>query len=69
MPGLAPGLAVEIVAARRIGVGQRRQAHAVVRRTLAWGVPVAVAGAMALAAPWALSLFTQAARLQARPHC
>jgi Na+-driven multidrug efflux pump len=61
VPGLALGLSVEIVVAHHIGAGRRAQAHAVVRRALAWGLPVAVAaaGAMALAAPWALSLFTQ----------
>jgi Na+-driven multidrug efflux pump len=61
IPGLALGLAVEIVVARHVGAGERAQAHAVVRRALAWGLPLAVvaAGTMALAAAWVLGLFTQ----------
>lgn len=60
IPGLALGLAVEIVVAHHVGAGERAQAHAVVRRAVMWGLPLAVvaAGAMALAAPWALGLFT-----------
>jgi putative MATE family efflux protein len=61
LPSLALGLAVEIVVAHHIGAGQGVAAHAVVRRALAWGLPVAVlcAGAMAMSAPFALGLFTQ----------
>jgi putative MATE family efflux protein len=61
VPGLALGLSVEIVVAHHVGAGERAQAHAVVRRALAWGLPAAVlaAAAMAAAAPWALRGFTR----------
>jgi Na+-driven multidrug efflux pump len=65
VPGLALGLSVEVVVARHVGAGQHAQAHAVVRRSLAWGLPTAVLAALAmgLAAPWVLGGFTQTPQL------
>jgi Na+-driven multidrug efflux pump len=61
LPGLATGFAAEIVVGHLIGAGQLHAAHRLVRRALARGllISVAVAGAMALASPWLLGLFTQ----------
>lgn len=58
--GLATGLSVETVVGHLIGAGRLRAAHRVVRRGLARGlaVSVVVATLAALAAPWALRLFT-----------
>lgn len=59
--GLATGLSVEMLVGRHIGAGQLHQAHSLVRRAMAWGLPVTitVATLTALSAPWTLRLFTQ----------
>ncbi len=59
--GLATGLSGETVVGHLIGAGRLRAAHRVVRRGLARGLVVSlvVATLAALAAPWALRLFTQ----------
>lgn len=61
LPGLATGFAAEIVVGHMIGAGQLHAAHRLVRRALARGllISVVVAGAVALASPWLLGLFTQ----------
>ncbi len=58
--GLATGLSAEIVVGHLIGAGRLHEAHRLVRRALARGlaVSVVVATLAALAAPWALRLFT-----------
>lgn len=59
--GLATGLSVEVLVGHQIGAGHFRQAHQLVRRSMARGlaVSVAVALAAALCAPWLMRLFTQ----------
>lgn len=61
LSGLATGLSVEVLVGHQIGAGQLHAAHRLVRRALAWGLGASVLAAttMALAAPWALRLFTQ----------
>lgn len=60
LPGLAAGLAGEIVVGRLVGAGRLHEAQRLVRRTLGIGlaISVAVAGAMALAAPLLTRGFT-----------
>jgi putative MATE family efflux protein len=60
LPGLALGLATEILVGRHVGAGRLRAADATVRRSLAWGLAIATGTALtgALAAPWVLGLFT-----------
>ncbi len=59
--GLSTGLSVEILVGRHIGAGCLHEAHTLVRRAMARGLPasVAVATLAALSAPWTLRLFTQ----------
>jgi Na+-driven multidrug efflux pump len=59
--GLATGLSVEVLVGRHIGAGHLHDAHTLVRRAMARGLPVSVAVATlaALSAPWTLRLFTQ----------
>ncbi|WP_343731574.1 MATE family efflux transporter [Duganella sp.] len=61
MFSIATGLAVEIVVGYLIGAGQLREAHRVVRRSLARGLVVCVliAAAAALCGRWLLGWFTQ----------
>ena len=61
MFSLATGFAVEIVVGYLIGAGRLREAHGVVRRSLARGlvVCVTIAACAALAGPWLLGWFTQ----------
>ena len=61
MFSIATGLAVEIVVGYLIGAGEVREAHRVVKRSLARGLVVCVliAAAAALAGRWLLGLFTQ----------
>jgi putative MATE family efflux protein len=59
--GLATGLSVEVLVGRHIGAGSLHEAHTLVRRAMARGLPVSVVVATlaALSAPWTLRLFTQ----------
>jgi len=61
MFGLATGLAAELVVGHLIGAGRLREAHRLVKRSLARGLAlsVAAAGSAALAGPWLLQMFTQ----------
>lgn len=63
--GLATGLAVEILVGHLIGAGQWHAAHRLVRRAMGVGLvaSVAVATAVALAAPALLRLFTHDAAI------
>ncbi|MBL8329395.1 MAG: MATE family efflux transporter [Rubrivivax sp.] len=63
--GLATGLSVEIVVGHRVGAGQLRDSHRLVRRALALGLAasVAIATLAALAGPQLIGLFTQDAAL------
>jgi putative MATE family efflux protein len=60
MFGLATGLAAEIVVGHLVGAGRLREAHRLVRRSLARGLALSVlaAGTVALLGPWLLRLFT-----------
>lgn len=59
--GLSTGLSVEILVGRHIGAGCLHEAHTLVRRAMARGLPASVVAATlaALSAPWTLRLFTQ----------
>lgn len=65
MAGLATGLAAEIVVGHLIGAGRLREAHRLVRRSLARGLALSVAGAAvaAMLGPWLLRLFTRDAQI------
>lgn len=65
--GLALGLSVEIVVGHLIGAGRLREAHRVVKRTLARGLAISVAVALgaALAGPWLMRGFTADAQIVA----
>jgi putative MATE family efflux protein len=54
------GFASEILIGHLIGAGQLQQAHRLLRKSLLWGLLVAVSMALlvALTAPWTLTLFT-----------
>ncbi len=60
LPGLAIGLATEILVGRAVGAADLRRADGLTHRSLAWGLGFAVGIALlnALAAPWTLRLFT-----------
>lgn len=60
IPGLALGLAVEIVVAHHLGAGDRAAAHALVWRAMCWGLPLSAGAAalLAAAAPWLVGTFT-----------
>lgn len=61
MCSLAVALAVEILVGHLIGAGRLREAHGLVRASLARGLAVSgvMSAAMALAGPWLLGWFTQ----------
>lgn len=63
--GLALGFASEILVGHLIGAGQLHAAHALVRRSLRWGLLVSTSLALvaALTAPWTMRLFTQDPRI------
>lgn len=68
LAGVAVGLGVEIVVGHLVGAGQLTQAHRLVRRALARGLALAVAGPVlvALAGPWLLGAFSQDAAVLAQ---
>jgi len=63
--GLALGFASEILVGHLIGAGQLHAAHALVRRSLRWGLLVSTSLALvaALTAPWTMRLFTHDPRI------
>jgi putative MATE family efflux protein len=65
LPGLAIGLATEILVGRAIGAGQLHLANRLARRSLAYGLGLALGVALinALAARWTLRLFTSDASI------